>query len=351
MAINVQSAYNGQVLNKILIKATTGNELVERGLICIKQNVKGKFHIPRLKAGKFLQKVKENPVNADSKGNFDYTEKTLEPKEFMAFTTFNPKSFLNIWEEYAVRGELVYAELPSHVQNKLLEALSSSVDFELGDHFINGQWAESGDDKLMNGILTRILAESDVIKPTVAQGAGIEARLKAVYKAIPKALRKSKDLKIIMSMEDLDAYDDYLTSLSNKGEDPTKVNVARYKNIPIEALAAWPENVILATVASLDENSNLWAAVNLINDFSTIKIAPLTNAGELYFFKMKMMADTQIAFGEECILLDTRASGLATRSVQAPKQQGSTVVDKNIDTNPVVTGGEGDDEGGDSDGI
>lgn len=68
MAINVQSAYNGQVLNKILIKATTGNELVERGLICIKQNVKGKFHIPRLKAGKFLQKVKENPVNADSKG-------------------------------------------------------------------------------------------------------------------------------------------------------------------------------------------------------------------------------------------------------------------------------------------
>lgn len=352
MAINVQSAYNGQVLNKILIKATTGNELVERGLIRVEPNVNGKFHIPRIKVGKFLQKVKAQPTDANSKGDFNYDEKVLEPKEFMAYTRFNPNSFRGIWEPFAVRGELVYSELPSNVQNALLEALSGAVDFELGDHFINGEYKDGNDDNyLMNGILTRILADSDVIKVTVADGTSIKEKFEAVYKKIPKALRKAKGLKFICSVEDSDAYDDYLSNLPHKAADPTTTNVSRYKNIPIEALSAWPEGVIIATVATLEQNSNLWAGVNMVNDFSTIKIGPVSNDGELYFFKMKMMADTQMAFGEECVLLDTRVSGLAARSVQAPKQQGSTVVDKNIDTNPVVTGGEGGDDGGDSDGI
>lgn len=52
--------------------------------------VEKKISLPRIKTGKVLQKRKENPGLEDSKGNFNYSEKSLDPEDFMAFTTFNP---------------------------------------------------------------------------------------------------------------------------------------------------------------------------------------------------------------------------------------------------------------------
>ena len=62
----------------------------------------------------------------------------------------------------------------------------------------------------------------------------------------------------------------------------------------------------MGTVATMDLDTNLWGCVNLVDDMEVIQIAKLENAGELYFFKMLMTADTNTAFGEEVVLLDTR---------------------------------------------
>lgn len=320
MAINIQSAYSGEVLDKILVKATTGNQLVSRGLIRLEPNVNDKFYIPRMKAGKMLQKRKEQPVESDSKGDFNIDEKVLEPKEFMAFTTFNPRSFERIWRKWQPSGELVFRELPKSAQNALLEEMANAVDFELGYHFINGVHG-NGADQFFDGILTRILADGDVIRPDkskLAPQAGIIDKLRLVYKAIPKAIRSARGLRFIMSVEDADTYDDELTALPNKGADPTSTNAKRFKGVAIEALADWPEEVIVATVTGMDLTTNLWAGVSLVNDFSTIKIDKLTNAGEKYFFKMLMKADTNVAFGEEVVLLDTRQGAEPSLSV-SPK--------------------------------
>lgn len=199
MAINIQSAYSGEVLDKILVKATTGNQLVSRGLIRLEPNVNDKFYIPRMKAGKMLQKRKEQPVESDSKGDFNIDEKVLEPKEFMAFTTFNPRSFERIWRKWQPSGELVFRELPKSAQNALLEEMANAVDFELGYHFINGVHG-NGADQFFDGILTRILADGDVIRPDkskLAPQAGIIDKLRLVYKAIPKAIRSARDCVLL----------------------------------------------------------------------------------------------------------------------------------------------------------
>lgn len=322
MAILITTAYPGEVLNKILVKATTGNELVSRGLIRLEPNVNEKFYIPRMKTGKMLQKRKEQPTEADSKGDFTIDEKVLYPKEFMAFTTFNPRSFERIWKQWQPTGEMIFKELPSSAQNALLEELAKVVDFELGYHFINGVHGE-GEGKFFDGILTRMLADDEVIaldKTKLPADVGMIEKLKLVYKAIPKSIRSAKGLRFLMGTEDADTYDDELTALPNKGSDPTSTNAKKFKGIAIEALADWPEGVIVATVTGMDLTTNLWAGVNLVNDFSAIKIDKLTNAGEKYFFKMLMKADTNIAFGEEVVLLDTRtAEEPAALRAAAPK--------------------------------
>lgn len=300
------SAYSGEVLEQLLVRATTSNELVERGLINLVPNVSKKTALPRLKTGTMLQKRKEMPTDEDGKGNFTYDEKYLEPVEFMAFTTFNPRAFENIWRPFQPKGQLVFAELPTNVQNTLLAEMAKAVDFELGKHFINGE-AGDDDDHLFNGIIVKMLADTDTVQIANAvalTSSNIIAKMNAVRLALPKQYRAKA--KMAMSPEDYEKYDEAMTNLSVKGPDWTTAAQKSFKGMPIEVLTEWPENLIVCTVFGNDMTSNVWGGVNLVNDFDTIKIDKVTNAGERYFFKMLMKADTEIAWGEQVSVYDGR---------------------------------------------
>lgn len=319
MAIKVDNTnYNGEVLERILTVAATGNEIVEKGLIMVIPGVSKKISIPRLKVGRMLQKRKENPSVEDSKGDFNWSEKVLEPHDFMAFTAFNPRAFEHIWRKWQPTGSLVFRELPPEGQNALLDALSKQVQFELGDHYVNGEYADGTDDtKLMNGILTQAAKDKDCVVVDAAGETSMLGRLKKIRRAIPKAMRQNPGLRIIMSVDDFDKYDDELTAREAKNASETEVNRKRYKGITIETVAAWPDDLIVATLCSPDADGNFFAAVNLQNDESVIQIDKLANASELYFFKLLMMADTNIAFGEEFIVMDARATPKFTKNTAA----------------------------------
>ena len=319
MAIKVDNTnYNGEVLEKILTVAATGNELVTKGLIHVIPGVEKKISIPRLKTGKMLQKRKEDPQVTDSKGDFNWSEQTLEPHDFMAFTVFNPRAFESIWRKWQPKGNLNFAELPPEAQNALLDALSKQVQFELGDHYVNGEYADGEDDtKLMNGILTQAAKAADYVLVDVSKADTMLKKLKAVRAAIPTAMRPNPDLRIIMSVEDFDKYDDELTERESKNASETEVNRKRYKGITIETVAAWPDGVIVATLCSHDADGNFFAAVNLQNDESVILIDKVSNASELYFFKLLMKADTNIAFGEEFIVADFRTTPKFKKSTES----------------------------------
>lgn len=306
MAITIKNTnYNGEVLEQLLTVATTNNEIVTKGLIHVIPNVSKKISIPRLRTSKMLQKQKENPQVSDSKGGFDYSEKALDPVDFMAFTVFNPRTFEQVWRPFQPKGDLVFAELPPQVQNQLLDALSKQVQFELGGHYVNGE-AGSDDDHLFNGILTQAAKDTDVII-VKSDSTKMLDRLAAVRKSIPVAIRENPNLRILMSVSDFDKYDDELTAREYKNLDETTRNIKRYKDIKIETIAAWPDDLIVATLCSPDAmTSNLFAAVNLQDDEHVIKIDRVSNMSELYFFKMLMKADTNIAFGEEFVVLDKR---------------------------------------------
>lgn len=314
--IIVNTNYDGEVLEKLLTKASTGNELVQKGLIRLEPEVTKKFSIPRMKTGKMLQKRKEMPKLSDSKGDFKYDEKELIPMDFMAFTTFNPRTFQKIWRKWQPKGNLVFLELPPEGQNELLNEMGKVVNFELGGHFINGVYGDD-DDHLFNGILTRMLADPEVIRVKTKETSMIK-KMQAIRQATPEVLRNDPRFKYIMSVNDADTYDNELTAQAAKGANWTDQNAQRFKNTTIVPLSQWPDGVIIGTIATMDIDSNTWGAVNLQDDMDVIQIDKLENAGELYFFKMLMTADTNIAFGEEVVLMDTREN-------KAAKLTGTTV--------------------------
>lgn len=301
--------YGGEVLETALTLAATGNELVNKGLIMVIPGVNSAMSIPRFKTGSMLQKRKEDPQKADSKGDFTYSEKKLTPHDMMAFTLFNPRAFEHIWRQYQPKGDLVFRQLPPNVQAILLNELLKKVGEELGYAYINGEYKDGSDDAyLMNGILTQAAADTEVVK-VKSTGTTMLERLKELRKAIPATMRNNQNLRILMSVADFDTYDDELTQLTHKGTAPTDINQQRYKSIRIEVLAQWPENLMVATLCDSGMNGNLFAAVNLQDDENVIQVDKWANASELYFFKMLMKADTQIGFGEEFIALDWRQAG------------------------------------------
>lgn len=316
MAIVVKNTnYSGEVLERILTLATTGNDFVDKGLIMVIPGVEKKISVPRLKVGKMLQKRKEDPQKSDAQGNFEYSEKSLEPHDMMAFTVFNPRSFEQIWRKWQPKGNLVFSQLPPEAQSALLDALSKQVQFELGDLYVNGEYVKDGtDEQLLDGVLTQAAKDDSVIVVNPAGHATMTERLYAVRKAIPKALRENPNLRILMSVDDFDKYDQELTEREHKNSDETNLNLKRFKGITIETVSSWPDSVIVATLCSPDADGNFFAAVNLQDDEDVIQIDKLANASELYFFKLLLKADTNIAFGEEMVVMDWRGTPKFTYS-------------------------------------
>ena len=109
-----------------------------------------------------------------------------------------------------------------------------------------------------------------------------------------------------MSVEDAEAYDYVLTEKPYKGMDYSGMNPERFKGYQIVPLADWPKDVIVAAYSTSGIDSNFWAGVDFASDSEVIQIDKLTNAGEKYFFKMLMKADTNTVFGEDIVLYDAR---------------------------------------------
>ena len=215
MAIEITTAYAGEVLEQLLVRATTGNEIVAGGHIHVQPNVKKKFAIPRLKTGRMLQRRVEQPKEANSKGNFTIDEKYLDPQDMMAFTTFNPRVFENVWRPFQPSGNLVFRELPSEVQNRMLAELAKVVDFELGDYIVNCVKG-AGDTDFFDGILARIAADSDVAEPDMeiapVTAENIVAVFESVRRKVPVTVRRDPNLKMFVSVEDADLYYNALTA-------------------------------------------------------------------------------------------------------------------------------------------
>ena len=302
---NIQTAYPGEVLDQILVKAATGNQLFEKGLSHLETNIGDKFYIPRMQLSKLLQKRVEMPKSENSKGEFKIDERVLDPKDIMVYIEFNPRSFEKFWRKYQPTGNLVFSELPANVQVMMLNEVLKQVGSELGYHFVQGQSGEE-EEQFFDGILTRILADEGVVKAT-CESTSMIARLRSVWEKTAEKVRDQPNFTFLMSSADFDKYDYELTDLHHKGADPTSTNIPRFKGKRIAALNDLPSDVIIGTLCSLDTDSNLYAGCNLADDYNCLQVDKVQANGELYFIKMLMKADTQIAWGELVTLLDCRA--------------------------------------------
>lgn len=302
----IVSGFTGDVVEELMTLAVTENEIVDNGHIYVEDNIQQKRSLVRVRQSAIIQDMAATPT---SYGGISTNERVLEPDPYMVYMEFDPNEFRKIWEKWAPTGEFVYTQLKPEVQAELLRMLLEGeygVNTYMASAIINGDIA-AGTAPLnkFDGLIVKALADADVVD--VAGAAALTSvniidKLQDVYDASRIALRRNKDYKIFMSETDHEKYREALVNLSYKSIDPTVAAPLQYHGKQIVVLTDIVENTIFATQSSASRSSNIWLGVRGKVDQTTIKVAEVQNNSDLWFFKMKMAADTQIKWGQDFVL-------------------------------------------------
>ena len=329
--------YTGEVLEDLLTYTAQENETYKKGLIHIKPGIQKRFTIPQVGLGKIIQDRKATPVSpTDSKGEYTFAERYLEPNDFMVYLEFNPRDYEQYYKFAQPDGNLVFRTLDPKIQATMLRLLIEGKEEYLNESIWRSAKAataakydttgtgeyplgienEYGPMKYFDGALARMMENINAASGTedarsgkvivggngsFANGEDVQTELYNLWKAVPYKIRSSEGLTIVMDYATWDMYDQYLSAQSYKNTDNRTENEHRFRGKRVLPLVALPENTIIIGKFTTGRDSNLWMGVDYANDTEVVKIAPLQNNSELYFFKMLMKVDVNIVKPSEIV--------------------------------------------------
>ena len=338
------NTYAGEVLEDLLVYTAQGNDTYREGLIHIKPGVQKKFTLPHVSLGKIIQDNVPTPTSdngkegADGMNQYTFSERYLEPQDFMVYLEFNPRDFEEYWRPFQPTGELIFRELDPKVQATMLHLLIDRKDEYLGDciwaskkggagtiesdsdeNTVVGGNTEAGPMKYFDGFMARVITNLNsedanekatgkvVLAGTTALESGeqVEAALYAMYRACPKRLRKSNKLVFVMGWELWDLYDEYLSTKETKYTENADVNKFRFKGKRVVVINGITEQTIALGKFTTGTDSCLWMGVDYATDQESVKVAKLQANSELYFFQMRMKVDVNIVLPSEIVVWTT----------------------------------------------
>jgi len=331
MAINLGAGatnYTGEVLEDLLTYTAQENETYKEGLIHIKAGIQKKYTLPAISLNSIIQDHVATPTS--SKGDYDFTERYLEPNDFMVYIEFNPRDFEKYYKFAQPNGNLVFRELDPKVQatmiRLLLEKKMEYINSAIWNSALTADKAKitaldgassvaigaddaAGPQKYFNGAIARMIinaaatAGSEEAKGgqiisagtgAFADGAAVETELYAMWKVTPPKVRKKSGLVILMDYATWDKYDEYVSSKEYKYTDNRQENQHMFRGKRIIPMTALPENTIIIGCFTTGTDSNLWMGVDYANDEDVLQVDKLQANSELYFFKMLLKMDVNI---------------------------------------------------------
>lgn len=331
MAINLGAGatnYTGEVLEDLLTYTAQENETYKEGLIHIKAGIQKKYTLPAISLNAIIQDHVATPTS--SKGDYEFTERYLEPNDFMVYIEFNPRDFEKYYKFAQPNGNLVFRELDPKVQatmiRLLLEKKMEYINSAIWNSALTADKAKitaldgassvaigaddaAGPQKYFNGAIARMIINaaaaegSDEAKGgqiisagtgALADGAAVETELYAMWKVTPPKVRKKSGLVILMDYATWDKYDEYVSSKEYKYTDNRQENQHMFRGKRIIPMTALPENTIIIGCFTTGIDSNLWMGVDYANDEDVLQVDKLQANSELYFFKMLLKMDVNI---------------------------------------------------------
>ena len=97
-------------MEDLLTYTAQGNDTYREGLIHIKSGIQHKYTLPAIRLGDIIQDNVPTPQSShgakgeNGENEYQFTERYLEPHDFMVYLEFNPRDFEAYWNSHSRRA-------------------------------------------------------------------------------------------------------------------------------------------------------------------------------------------------------------------------------------------------------
>jgi len=297
----ITSNYNGSYAGEIIGAAFLEADTLAKGLVTVRPNIASK---------ESLRKISYSDGRVDyacgftPSGAITLTERVLEPKKIMNPLQVCKEDFRGVWDAASMGFSAHNDNLPKDEEAALLAEILGDTAEATEEDIWNGDSAVTGH---FGGFVPLFTADASVIKAnngiTTLAGAvtkaNVVSEIEKVLNAIPKPLRRKKDLVFGISSDIALAYQQALISsgISNGlGGDDMPLQYGSYKMEVINGLA---DNTFVVY-----QKKNLYFGSGLMQDFNELKLVDEDEIGLLTGMvrgKMVYTAGVQYVNSEEII--------------------------------------------------
>lgn len=298
--------YAGDVLDYVITEAVVGNEAVEKGSVYVIPDVPDKISI-----GKMVSSA--NPIidreamPTTKSATSTWSESQLAPVDMMIYVPdINPRIFEHTWRPFQPKGALPDKVLDPNIQRIFADVVMAQARLQLGNLMWQGNTALASSSPLhfFNGYATRAAASStniDVTNIGVITVANVIQVFNDCEAAIPDALYDDPDMMFHCKTSVFRLYQQAVHALTYKGQGPADKVPAIHNGREIRYYSGFPANQVLVAKANSGTESQLYAAVDKVNDSENFKIEKLRPEGELYFFKVLFKMDANFRLDSETV--------------------------------------------------
>ncbi len=315
MAINIVTpSFIEAEKNFFITEALTGLDTVNNKLLYVTENVKGDaYTFPVMSANPLAQPRQLIPLDG---GTTNLTDRTLNLGAFEFYEVFDPARFEQHWHRDQLTTKMLDRGLPStfeaymasyYVKKCLTKVEAMIHTGSVGYTTSVGTLGTPGvnfSNRYFDGFIRQALVGGSlqVASPSAITSGNIIAKLDSAKNLVPKALLASseryKKLKIVMSVDDAQLYEEALSATSFKNQNTTERGLNQFKGYEIKICSGLPKDTFYFSWATTDLESNMHLVTNSLSDMDFV-IDKLQNNSEAAFFKMKMkMGVGQAKFNE-----------------------------------------------------
>jgi hypothetical protein len=317
------TSYAGTFASYFWLPATFGMDTIQKGAVYVKDGIKKKHTIGRIDLSNPLQPRAATPTSNAQNGKFTIDGRSLEPKDHMFYTEFNPRDFEEHWLAEQLSPTLLARELPVTAENYMMQiALNRTfevveTEIWMGSTTYDATPGDAGNGQLMfmDGFMKKFLNDSNVKFAQSPQTLTANNVLSAMTGLINLVAQEKKALiskasqwqrmKFFVSVNTAVLYQDALVvGTTFKGLNTMDQGIKPWKGYEVVPLAGFPDNTILFCEGLPDTSSNLYVGMNSTED-NNLQLMRLQNNSELFFLKGLMKYDVQYGFSDQIFLYTT----------------------------------------------
>lgn len=301
--------YNGEVLANLYKVLGVGNEVVQKGAAKLYTGVAKKLSLPKLSQT-------ADPIGAYTTGapnavtaTTTYAERSLDPNKMTVYETFIPSAFLPLWKEFQSTGDLTNIELNAQLLNAILEMYADGIGTHMSKLFFQGDTTLTGTALVhMNGVVTRAIADANVVKPTPQGDITAESFadiLASTWQSIPDKYLDDPDYVLHVNTTDWKIMQAGNTKLKESFTGVFGMGLEDMYNLKrIKHFQGMPRHHILGARVTNDETSNLCMGVWVDPSEEAVLVDRVAPNSHTWFLRLDFQADANYRCSEDLVLYE-----------------------------------------------